>query len=60
MDKLTPAQLEAMAKYMTSATHSEMRGELNEYLTAPKEKKDELLLELWRKYGDRVTARYNL
>lgn len=60
MEKLTTTQLEAMAKYMTSTTHSELREELNEYLTAPKDKKDKLLSELWSKYGDKVTARYNL
>lgn len=57
MTGLTQTQLEAMADYFTSATHYELRGELNEYLTAPAEKKEKMLAELWSKYGDRITVK---
>lgn len=53
-----------MADYLTASTHSELRGELrgelNRYLTAPAHKKEELLAELWERYGDRITARAKL
>lgn len=57
MTKLTPIQLEAMADYFTSSTHYDLREELTEYMTAPADKKEELLSQLWDKYGDRITAR---
>lgn len=56
-ENLTERELQAMADYLTSSTHTELRGELNRYLTAPAGKKRELLAELWDKYGDRITAR---
>lgn len=51
------AELEAMADYMTSSTHYELRAELSQYLQAPTDKKQKILSELWSKYGDRITAR---
>ncbi len=46
-----------MAVYLTSSTHSDLRAELTAYLTAPADKKQEKLSELWEKYGDRVKAK---
>lgn len=60
MQKLTHEQLRAMADYLTASTHAELRGELTRYLTAPADKKEELLSELWERYGDRITARAKL
>lgn len=57
MQKLTQTQLNALAEYLTSARHTELRGKLSEYLTAPADKKEELLSELWELYGDKATAR---
>lgn len=58
MSDYTPnrAELEAMAEYFTSSTHYELREELTAYLTAPADKKQKILAELWSKYGDRITA----
>lgn len=46
-----------MADYFTSSTHYDLREELTEYMTAPADKKEELLSQLWDKYGDHITAR---
>lgn len=54
---MTEKELTAMADYLTGAEHSYLRGELNRYLTAPADKKEEILSELWDRYGDRIRAR---
>lgn len=53
---MTERELQAMAEYFTSATHYELREELTAYLTAPADKKEQLLADLWEKYGDRIRA----
>lgn len=58
MEKLTRRQLTAIADYL--CTHTEHRAELNAYLTAPADKKEEILLAIWDRYGDRITARAKL
>ena len=55
-EKLTRRELEAMANYLTSATHSDLRGVLNLYLTAPEEDKEKILSAIWERYGDRIKA----
>ena len=57
MNTPTKRELEAMAHYLTSSTHSELRGELRAYLTAPADRKQDLLAELWARYGDRIKAK---
>ena len=49
-----------MAEYLTASTHAELRGELTAYLTAPADKKQDILADLWARYGDRVKARAKL
>ena len=60
MEKLTRRQTEALADYLTAAEHSSDREKLNEYLTAPAEKREEILAELWETYGHRVSVRAKL
>ena len=45
-----------LVECFVSSTHYELRGELTAYLTAPADKKQKILAELWSKYGDRITA----
>lgn len=56
MKELTREQLEAMADYLARSTATEHKRDLNIYLSAPADKREDILSELWNKYGHFITT----
>lgn len=56
MQELTRANIEAMADYLARSTDLEHKRDLNVYLSAPTDKKADILSALWKKYGHTITV----